>query len=44
VPKPNVLFIAINDLTPALRCYGNLMAKLPHIDQLTAAGIPMRKK
>ncbi len=42
--KPNVLFIAIDDLAPALRCYGNLIAKLPHVDWLTAAGIPMRKK
>ncbi len=30
--KPNVLFIAIHDLAPALRCYGNLIAKLPHVD------------
>ena len=29
--KPNVLFIAIDDLAPALRCYGNLIAKTPHI-------------
>jgi hypothetical protein len=27
--KPNVLFIAIDDLAPALRCYGILMAKMP---------------
>ena len=36
--KPNVLFIAIDDLTPALRCYGNLIAKTPHIDRLAASG------
>ena len=34
--KPNVLFIAIDDLAPALRCYGNLIAKTPHIDRLAA--------
>ena len=41
--KPYVFFIAI-DLAPALRCYGILTAKMPHIDWLTAVGIPMRKK
>ena len=35
--KPNVLFIAIDDLAPALRCYGNLIAKTPHIDRLAAS-------
>jgi uncharacterized sulfatase len=38
-PKPNVLFIAIDDLAPALRCYGNLIAKTPHIDRLAASGV-----
>ena len=37
--KPNVLFIAIDDLAPALRCYGNLIAKTPHIDRLAATGV-----
>ena len=37
--KPNVLFIAIDDLAPALRCYGNLIAKTPHIDRLSASGV-----
>ncbi|MCH2608109.1 MAG: hypothetical protein MKZ92_06200, partial [Pedosphaera sp.] len=36
--KPNVLFIAIDDLAPALRCYGNLIAKTPHVDRLAASG------
>ena len=39
VDKPNVLFIAIDDLAPALRCYGNLIAKTPHIDRLAASGV-----
>ena len=37
--KPNVLFIAIDDLAPALRCYGNLIAKTPYIDRLAATGV-----
>ncbi|MEE2947787.1 MAG: sulfatase [Verrucomicrobiota bacterium] len=37
--KPNVLFIAIDDLAPALRCYGNLIAKTPHIDRLATSGV-----
>jgi len=37
--KPNVLFIAIDDLAPALRCYGNLIARTPHIDRLAASGV-----
>ena len=37
--KPNVLFIAIDDLAPALRCYGNLIAKTPNIDRLATSGV-----
>ena len=37
--KPNILFIAIDDLAPVLRCYGNLIAKTPHIDRLAARGV-----
>ena len=30
---PNILFIAIDDLRPALGCYGDPLAKTPYIDQ-----------
>ena len=34
--RPNVLFIAIDDLRPALGCYGDPIALTPHIDSLAA--------
>ena len=37
--KPNVLFIAVDDLSAALGCYGNLIAKTPNIDRLAATGV-----
>jgi len=36
--RPNVLLIAIDDLRPALGCYGDRLAKTPHIDRLAAGG------
>jgi len=41
--KPNILFIAIDDLAPALRCYGTLIARTPHIDRLAASGVLKRQ-
>jgi hypothetical protein len=32
--KPNILFIAIDDLKPELGAYGNKLVKTPNIDRL----------
>jgi arylsulfatase A-like enzyme len=37
--RPNVLFIAVDDLRPELGCYGSVHIKSPHIDQLAQDGI-----
>src|SRR5688572_20816744 len=37
--RPNVLLICVDDLKPALGCYGDKLAKTPHIDRLAARGI-----
>jgi iduronate 2-sulfatase len=37
--RPNVLFIAIDDLRPELGCYGSEVAVTPHLDQLAAGGL-----
>lgn len=37
--KPNVLFIAVDDLRPDIGCYGNKVAKTPSIDRLAARGL-----
>ena len=36
--KPNILFIAIDDLKPVIGAYGNKMIKTPNIDRLARRG------
>ena len=37
--KPNVLMILVDDLKPALGCYGDSVARTPNIDRLAARGL-----
>ncbi|MDA7926951.1 sulfatase-like hydrolase/transferase, partial [Verrucomicrobiales bacterium] len=36
--RPNVLFIAIDDLRPELGCYGSDIVKSPYLDKLASEG------
>ena len=36
--RPNILFIAVDDLKPVLGCYGNKLVKTPNIDLLASRG------
>ena len=36
--KPNILFIAVDDLRPQLGCYGHAQMKSPNIDRLASEG------
>ncbi len=37
--RPNVLLILVDDLKPALGCYGDRVAKTPNLDALAARGL-----
>jgi len=41
--KPNVLFIAVDDLRPQLNCYGEKQMVTPNLDRLAAEGIAFRR-
>jgi iduronate 2-sulfatase len=36
--RPNILFIAVDDLKPILGCYGDQLVKTPNIDRIAAKG------
>ena len=38
-PKPNILFIMVDDLRPELNCYGSNHIISPHIDNLAREGV-----
>ncbi len=37
--RPNVLLVLVDDLKPALGCYGDPVAQTPHLDALAARGM-----
>jgi arylsulfatase A-like enzyme len=41
--RPNILFIAVDDLRPELGCYGNRTISSPNIDRLAAQGVIFRR-
>jgi iduronate 2-sulfatase len=40
---PNILFIAVDDLRPALGCYGDPYAQTPNIDKLAKGGLVLNR-
>ena len=41
--KPNILFIAVDDLRPTLGCYGDKIAITPNIDRLAKGGMQFNR-
>ncbi len=41
--KPNILFIAVDDLRPELGCYGNNIISSPNIDRLAGESVTFRR-
>ncbi len=41
--RPNILFIAVDDLRPELNCYGASHIKSPHLDKLAAGGMKFNR-
>ena len=39
IQRPNIVFIAVDDLRTDLGCYGNSMIKSPNLDKLASQGI-----
>ena len=39
ITRPNVLFISVDDLACRLGCYGDVLARTPHIDRLASEGV-----
>ena len=37
-PRPNILWISCEDISPHFGCYGDRQAVTPHVDQLAAEG------
>ena len=42
-PRPNVLFIGVDDLNTCLSCYGHPLVKTPNIDRIAKAGVRFDK-